>query len=259
VADVRGAVAWAQDGLAMNGKRTVLFIDEIHRFNKAQEDALLPYVEDGTITLTGTTTENPYLSYRCSRVRLTTPRNGRALPQYGESAEWSAAKGRGAWVMIQGKNQATRYVQSGYWMFGNAFDCWHHFSEYNNGGGTVAKEGPCTNLNQVHVPLVTYIPNPARTELWIDSLRLDVMNSCVCAFARPLWVDYLGESQDSHSDVPGLSATKGEWSSMQIQYFTDNTWHGTCGTITLFKDVTLARYAADAPACNDTRSWTATP
>ena len=93
MADVRGAVAWAQDGLAMNGKRTVLFIDEIHRFNKAQEDALLPYVEDGTITLTGTTTEDPYLSYRCSRVRLTTPRNGRALPQYGESAEWSAAKG----------------------------------------------------------------------------------------------------------------------------------------------------------------------
>ena len=177
----------------------------------------------------------------------------------GCSAAVGGSKGRGAWVMIQGKNQATRYVQSGYWMFGNAFDCWHHFSEYNNGGGTVAKEGPCTNLNQVHVPLVKYIPNPARTELWIDSLRLDVMNSCVCAFARPLWVDYLGESQDTHSDVPGLSATKGEWSSMQIQYFTDNTWHGTCVTITLFKDVTLARYAADAPACNDTRSWTATP
>jgi putative ATPase len=60
VADVRSAVARAQDGLALNGKRTVLFIDEIHRFNKAQQDALLPYVEDGTITLTGTTTENPY-------------------------------------------------------------------------------------------------------------------------------------------------------------------------------------------------------
>jgi putative ATPase len=73
VADVRSAVARAQDGLALNGKRTVLFIDEIHRFNKAQQDALLPYVEDGTITLTGTTTENPYFevnSALLSRMRV---------------------------------------------------------------------------------------------------------------------------------------------------------------------------------------------
>ena len=40
-------------------KRTVLFVDEIHRFNKAQQDAVLPYVEDGTVTLIGATTENP--------------------------------------------------------------------------------------------------------------------------------------------------------------------------------------------------------
>ncbi|HET9755728.1 MAG TPA: replication-associated recombination protein A [Candidatus Limnocylindrales bacterium] len=73
VAEVRGAVAQAQDRLAMNGQRTVLFIDEIHRFNKAQQDALLPYVEDGTITLTGTTTENPYFevnSALLSRMRV---------------------------------------------------------------------------------------------------------------------------------------------------------------------------------------------
>ena len=73
VAEVRGAVAQAQDRLTMNGQRTVLFIDEIHRFNKAQQDALLPYVEDGTITLTGTTTENPYFevnSALLSRMRV---------------------------------------------------------------------------------------------------------------------------------------------------------------------------------------------
>jgi putative ATPase len=73
VAEVRGAVAQAQERLAMNGQRTVLFIDEIHRFNKAQQDALLPYVEDGTITLTGTTTENPYFevnSALLSRMRV---------------------------------------------------------------------------------------------------------------------------------------------------------------------------------------------
>ena len=49
----------ARDRLGMNGTRTVLFIDEIHRFNKSQQDAILPYVEDGTVILIGATTENP--------------------------------------------------------------------------------------------------------------------------------------------------------------------------------------------------------
>lgn len=50
----------AKDALGMYGKRTILFVDEIHRFNKAQQDYLLPFVEDGTIILIGATTENPY-------------------------------------------------------------------------------------------------------------------------------------------------------------------------------------------------------
>jgi putative ATPase len=58
VADLRAAVADARRARTL-GKRTVLFIDEIHRFNKAQQDAVLPYVEDGTLTLIGATTENP--------------------------------------------------------------------------------------------------------------------------------------------------------------------------------------------------------
>ncbi len=58
VADLRAVVAGAQRARTA-GKRSVLFIDEIHRFNKAQQDAVLPYVEDGTITLIGATTENP--------------------------------------------------------------------------------------------------------------------------------------------------------------------------------------------------------
>ena len=59
VADLRKAIAEARDRLGMNGQRTVLFIDEIHRFNKAQQDAILPHVEDGTVILIGATTENP--------------------------------------------------------------------------------------------------------------------------------------------------------------------------------------------------------
>lgn len=59
VADLRAIVKAASDRLGMHGQRTVLFIDEIHRFNKAQQDAILPYVEDGTVILIGATTENP--------------------------------------------------------------------------------------------------------------------------------------------------------------------------------------------------------
>ncbi|MGH2462801.1 MAG: AAA family ATPase, partial [Candidatus Limnocylindria bacterium] len=59
VADVRALVAEAR-ARRESGGRTVLFIDELHRFNKAQQDALLPHVEDGSITLLGATTENPY-------------------------------------------------------------------------------------------------------------------------------------------------------------------------------------------------------
>ena len=58
--DITDAVDRAKDRLAMYGRHTILFIDEIHRFNKGQQDALLPYVEDGTVILIGATTENPY-------------------------------------------------------------------------------------------------------------------------------------------------------------------------------------------------------
>lgn len=58
--DMEEVVKEAKDQLGMYRKKTILFIDEIHRFNKGQQDFLLPYVEDGTITLIGATTENPY-------------------------------------------------------------------------------------------------------------------------------------------------------------------------------------------------------
>jgi putative ATPase len=60
VADVRAVLARARDRLGGSGQRSILFLDEIHRFNKAQQDALLPAVEEGLVTLLGATTENPY-------------------------------------------------------------------------------------------------------------------------------------------------------------------------------------------------------
>ena len=60
VKDIREAIGVAQDKRGMFGQKTILFIDEVHRFNKAQQDALLPHVENGTVILVGATTENPY-------------------------------------------------------------------------------------------------------------------------------------------------------------------------------------------------------
>src|SRR5437773_1643174 len=59
VKDIRQAIEEARNRFETNGRRTVLFVDEIHRFNKAQQDALLPHVERGTVVLFGATTENP--------------------------------------------------------------------------------------------------------------------------------------------------------------------------------------------------------
>jgi putative ATPase len=77
VDDVRAVIARARDHLGGNGVRTILFIDEIHRFNKAQQDSVLHAVEDGLVTLIGATTENPYfevngaLLSRCTVIELT--------------------------------------------------------------------------------------------------------------------------------------------------------------------------------------------
>jgi putative ATPase len=73
VAQVRAVIAGAQERLGATGERTILFLDEIHRFNKAQQDALLPSVEQGLVTLIGATTENPYFevnSALLSRLQL---------------------------------------------------------------------------------------------------------------------------------------------------------------------------------------------
>ncbi len=76
VGELREIVAAARDRLAFQGQRTIVFVDEIHRFNKAQQDAFLPHVEDGTLVLVGATTENPSFAVnaallsRCKVFRL---------------------------------------------------------------------------------------------------------------------------------------------------------------------------------------------
>jgi putative ATPase len=71
VKDVREVLARARERLGTSGRRTILFLDEIHRFNKAQQDALLPAVEDGLVTLIGATTENPYYEVNSALISRT--------------------------------------------------------------------------------------------------------------------------------------------------------------------------------------------
>lgn len=59
VKEIRQAVEIAKQQAGQYGRRTILFVDEVHRFNKSQQDAFLPYVEDGTLIFIGATTENP--------------------------------------------------------------------------------------------------------------------------------------------------------------------------------------------------------
>jgi putative ATPase len=104
VADLRKAVEGARKLSALNGQRTILFVDEIHRFNKAQQDAILPHVEDGTVTLIGATTENPSFevnSALLSRTRVFTlkPLGPDSLERIIEAALTDTERGLGGWVI----------------------------------------------------------------------------------------------------------------------------------------------------------------
>lgn len=103
VKDVRETVEEARRWLGEQGRGTILFLDEVHRFNRAQQDALLPAVEDGTLTLIGATTENPYFSVNAPllsrstlfRLEPLSPEDltelvGRALQHEGATAEADA-------------------------------------------------------------------------------------------------------------------------------------------------------------------------
>lgn len=100
VADIRRVVEEAKERLHMEKRRTTLFIDEIHRFNKAQQDALLPYVEEGTIILIGATTENPFFEVNPallsrSQIFALEPLNEEELRQVIERALHDKEKGLG--------------------------------------------------------------------------------------------------------------------------------------------------------------------
>lgn len=102
VPELRTIIKMAERRRSMNGHRTILFVDEIHRFNKAQQDAFLPHVEQGTIILVGATTENPsfeVISPLLSRslVVVLTPLSNEALGQILDHALIDVEHGLGKW------------------------------------------------------------------------------------------------------------------------------------------------------------------
>jgi putative ATPase len=102
IKEIREVVKEAEDTLKYQGKRTILFIDEIHRFNKSQQDAFLPYVERGTFTMVGATTENPSfeviapLLSRC-KVLVLTPLSDEEIVQILQQALQDPERGLGEW------------------------------------------------------------------------------------------------------------------------------------------------------------------
>jgi len=100
VADVRQVIARARERRRKLGQRTILFVDEIHRWNKAQQDALLPHVEDGTVILIGTTTENPFFEVNAplvsrSRIFRFQPLSDSHIEQLVRNALTDAERGLG--------------------------------------------------------------------------------------------------------------------------------------------------------------------
>ena len=85
VKDIRSAIDQAREAAA-RGRRTVLFVDEVHRFNKSQQDAFLPHIEDGTICFIGATTENP--SFEVNTALLSRLRVYRSEIGFGDGDVW---------------------------------------------------------------------------------------------------------------------------------------------------------------------------
>ena len=102
VKNIREAIDRADERFRLYSKRTILFVDEVHRWNKAQQDALLPWVENGTVILVGATTENPFFEVNRalvsrSRIFQLKPLSAEGLMETARKAVADSARGYGKW------------------------------------------------------------------------------------------------------------------------------------------------------------------
>lgn len=107
--DMEEVVKAAKDTLGMYGRKTILFIDEIHRFNKGQQDYLLPFVEDGTLVLIGATTENPYFEVNSALISRSIifelkPLSREDIKELLHRAVYDAEKGMGSYDAVIDEN-----------------------------------------------------------------------------------------------------------------------------------------------------------
>ena len=105
VKELRYEIEEAKTRLSLHGKRTILFVDEVHRWNKSQQDALLPWVENGTFILIGATTENPYFEVNSalvsrSRIFQLIPLGPEQLMRVARQALKDAQRGYGRWEIV---------------------------------------------------------------------------------------------------------------------------------------------------------------
>ncbi len=117
IADIRAAVEDAKKHRDLYGRRTILFVDEVHRWNKAQQDALLPWVENGTIVLVGATTENPFFEVNRALVSRSRVFQLRALDEadlanVAKAALGDTERGYGAWRVVFGEGALEHLVKT---------------------------------------------------------------------------------------------------------------------------------------------------
>lgn len=154
--DMEEIVKEAKDSLGMFGKKTILFVDEIHRFNKGQQDYLLPFVEDGTLTLIGATTENPYFEVNGallsrSRVFELKPLERDDIKELIRRAVYDKERGMGAYdAVIDG-------------------DAMNFLADVANGDARAA-------LNAVELGVMTTERNPADGKIHID---IEAAQECI--------------------------------------------------------------------------------
>jgi putative ATPase len=116
VKDIREAIDRADERFRLYGKRTILFVDEVHRWNKAQQDALLPWVENGTVILVGATTENPFFEVNRalvsrSRVFQLKPLSSPDLMETARRTVADRERGYGKWRVIFGEGALEHLVE----------------------------------------------------------------------------------------------------------------------------------------------------
>ena len=154
--DMEEIVKEAKDSLGMFGKKTILFVDEIHRFNKGQQDYLLPFVEDGTLTLIGATTENPYFEVNGallsrSRVFELKPLEREDIRELIHRAVYDKDKGMGVYNAVIDE------------------EAMNFLADVANGDARAA-------LNAVELGVMTTERDPADGKIHID---IDVAQECI--------------------------------------------------------------------------------